>query len=99
MASHTILRGCRAATPRPTMHTHERSILRALAITSLALGAACGSSEPTGTTGGGSTKLSTPTCGPTAVVTLGANQASTVACSSGTFVNLAGGAKYLIVPQ
>jgi hypothetical protein len=43
--------------------------------------------------------LSTPTCGPASLVTLSVNQAATLACTSGTFINLAGGAKYLIVPQ
>lgn len=43
--------------------------------------------------------LVTPTCGAASVVTLSVNQAATLACSSGSFVNLAGGARYLIVPQ
>lgn len=60
--------------------------------------AACHSSDSTGP-GGIQTQLKTPTCGPANLVSLAANQASTLACSSGTFVNLAGGAKYLIVPQ
>ena len=44
-------------------------------------------------------ELRTPTCGPATRVDLAPNQSTVLACSSGTFINLAGGAKYLIVPQ
>jgi hypothetical protein len=43
--------------------------------------------------------LATPTCGPASIVRLSANQSTTLTCDTGGFINLAGGAKYLVVPQ
>jgi hypothetical protein len=65
------------------------------AIVCLATAVACHSDSVTGP----SASLTTPTCGPAALVELSPNQATTLACSSGTYINLAGNAKYLIVPQ
>jgi len=44
-------------------------------------------------------ELRTPTCGPASRVSLAPNQAVVLACASGTFINLVGGGKYLVVPQ
>jgi hypothetical protein len=74
------------------MLMRTRSSLACLAIA--ILGAACHSDRTTAPV-----VASGPTCGSSAVLRLDANQSATLACTSGTFVDLAGGAKYLIVPQ
>ena len=99
MELDTTIGDLRPAPAARARRSPKRSLARAFAVTVIVVAAACGSESPTSTGGGGTNKLSGPACGPSSVLTLGTNQASTLACSSGTFINLAGGAKYLIVPQ
>jgi hypothetical protein len=82
----------------PLVRRRSALLVRRAGYAVLALAAMGCGGETTGLTT--TTPISTSTaCTGAAAISLSLNQAVTVSCASGTMLGLAGGAKYLIVPQ